>query len=79
VTKLPFQNLHLPNAHVHCYIWAGSQFVRRSRASSQDFPFGSVMPYGLDNTAVRFFLITQWPCTRKTSGGSSRQPAGDAA
>lgn len=30
------------------------------------FPFGSLMPYGLDGRGPPFSLSARWPCTRRT-------------
>jgi len=58
VTNLPFQNLHLPErARTLLYLGRIGSLSTLSR-KQPGFPFGSVMPYGLDNTGRAVFLIS---------------------
>ena len=58
VTSRRWPNLPLPSERALWCIWAESAASRHFHVSSQGFPFGSVMPYGLDDHANPIFLIS---------------------
>ena len=52
-------------AHTLVYLARMGSLSTLSR-KQPGFPFGSVMPYGLDDHGRPIFLSAPWPCTRKT-------------
>jgi pyridoxamine 5'-phosphate oxidase-like protein len=58
VTSLRSPSLLSRSVRVHWCIWVAWVAYQPRRENSQGFPFGSVMPYGLDDHGRPIFLIS---------------------